>query len=194
VRGAPIKAILRSIEPITFVDNNATMSERSNQALKSIMSAQADRSAETNPEAAEPRIHFSLKTLFLGIFFFCYFVWFGTLVIPKLPQDAPPSFWVVQMCFVALWISLIVGSFVLGSAWWYVVGGCAGNVLASPISFAALHQQQFAVLFWWMLMVFALFGCLVGGVACLRNEKYKMGVENLMASGMSFIVLVSTIN
>jgi len=40
--------------------------------------------------------------------------------------------------------------------------------------------------------MFAMFGCLFGGVACLRKAKYEMGAENLTVAMISFIFLAVT--
>jgi hypothetical protein len=138
------------------------------------------------------RLRFSLRSMLLCVIFLAYFVWLATLLVPILPRDAPVVFWIAQVCFLTLWLSLVLGSFALGSAWWYVVGGSIGNIVASPITFLALWHQQLAWTFWWMLLVFALFGCLFGGVTCVRKAKYEMGAENLSVAIISFIFLAVT--
>jgi hypothetical protein len=134
-------------------------------------------------------IQFSLRSLLIGITILC--LWLGLTAVR--PADVPLFFhyWVT-----ALWVGIIVGVLVSRNALSYFVGGAAGNVLVSPLTFFILHHDRNSAwplqTLWWMSFVFATCASLTGGIYCLWRGKVLTPPPNIVAFAVSVVAFVAT--
>ena len=135
-------------------------------------------------DLARKPLQFTWQSLLIAVALMVVLAWLVQFLARTQPFDIPLA---VHFVFLGLWTSAIVGAFVSRSAWWYFVGGIAGNVLASPLYIMMLYFSEpsdldvLGVILFFMLYTFAVFACFSGAIWCFRVGRAWMGVENIAA-------------